>query len=152
MIPAWGDQPFVEIGRGEIAKLLDAVEDKHGPWVADSVLSALRAVAGWYAGRHNSYQLPFVRGMRRVKAKDRKRERILSDDELHAFWHTAENARTFGALLRLLLLTAQRRDKVATMKWSEPLAGRRMDDCDGAGREGQSREPAAAVHGARHHS
>ena len=119
ILPVWRNRPFAEIKRSEIAHLLDAVEDKHGAWVADTVLTTLRSVATWYATRHDSYVPPFVKGMRRVKVMDRKRDRTLSDDELRAVWHAAEAAGTFGALVRLLLLTAQRRDKVATIKWSD---------------------------------
>jgi integrase len=101
------------------APLLDAVEDNHGPWVADSVLAALRSVAGWYVTRHDTYRPPFVGKMARVKREDRRRDRILTDDELRAIWQASGKAGVFGALVRLLLLTAQRRDKVATMKWSD---------------------------------
>ena len=34
-------------------------------------------------------------------------------------WRAAEQADVFGAFVQLLLLTAQRREKVATMKWSD---------------------------------
>ena len=119
VLPVWCSRPFTEIKRSDIADLLDIIEDKHGPWVADTVLSALRSVATWYAGRHDTYQPPFVRGMRRVKKEARKRDRILSDDDLRAVWKAAEASGRYGALVQLLLLTAQRRDKVATMKWSD---------------------------------
>ena len=39
------------------------------------------------------------------------RERILGDDELRAIWKTAEANGTFGAFIRTLLLTAQRRER-----------------------------------------
>lgn len=119
VLPVWRSRPFTEIKRSDIADLLDVIEDKHGPWVADTVLSALRSVATWYASRHDTYQPPFVRGMRRVKKEARKRDRILSDDDLRALWKAAEASGTYGALVQLLLLTAQRRDKVVTMKWSD---------------------------------
>jgi integrase len=48
-----------------------------------------------------------------------KRERILDDDELRAVWRTAEADGTYGALIRLLLLTGQRREKVAAMRWED---------------------------------
>jgi integrase len=121
VLPVWkDDQPFAEIRRSDIARLLDAVEDKHGPWVADSVLSALRSVASWYASRHDTYVPPFTKNMRRVPAQDRKRKRFLSDEELRAVWQTAEAENSvFGKFLMLLLLTAQRREKVATMKFDD---------------------------------
>ena len=34
-------------------------------------------------------------------------------------WQAASENGTFGAFLRVLLLTAQRRDKVASMKWTD---------------------------------
>jgi integrase len=119
VLPVWKDHPFADIRRSDIAGLLDAVEDKHGAWVADSVLSALRAVASWYASRNDTYVLPFTRNMRRVPEHVRTRERILSDDELRAVWKTAEKSGSFGAFLQVLLLTGQRREKVATMKWDD---------------------------------
>jgi integrase len=55
--------------------------------------------------------------MRRSKTKERARTRILTDNEIRTIWRKAEGA--FGDLLRLLLLTGQRRDKVASMKWED---------------------------------
>jgi integrase len=48
-----------------------------------------------------------------------KRDRILNDDELRAVWKVAEANGTFGAMVRLLLLTGQRREKVASMRWDD---------------------------------
>jgi integrase len=119
ILPTWADRPFTEIRRSDVAMLLDAVEDKHGPWVADEVLAVLGSVSSWFATRHDTYQPPFVKGMRRVPAQARKRSRVLDGSELQRVWRAAEQAGSFGAFIMLLLLTAQRREKVATMKWSD---------------------------------
>jgi integrase len=119
VLSVWRDRPFAAIGRGDIARLCDAVEDGHGVWVADTVLVELSAIARWYATRHDTYQPPFVAGMKRVSGEDRKRSRVLGDDEIRRVWAAACDAGTYGALVKLLLLTAQRREKVTTMKWSE---------------------------------
>ena len=84
VLPRWRDRPFTAIRRSDVAALLDAVEDKHGPWVADQVLAVLGSVSSWYATRHDDYVPPFVKGMRRVPAQARKRSRTLSDAELRA--------------------------------------------------------------------
>ena len=48
--------------------------------------------------------------------KEKARDRVLSDDEIRWFWlATEELGWPFGHLFRVLLLTAQRRDEVATM-------------------------------------
>jgi len=57
--------------------------------------------------------------MRRTKPKDRARKRTLDDNEIRAVWKAAEDDGTFGAYLRLCLLTGQRREKVATMRWED---------------------------------
>ncbi|HEY6704790.1 MAG TPA: integrase arm-type DNA-binding domain-containing protein, partial [Xanthobacteraceae bacterium] len=41
VLPVWRDRVFADIRRSDITRLLDAVEDKHGAWVADSVLAML---------------------------------------------------------------------------------------------------------------
>jgi integrase len=119
VLPVWRDRPFAAIGRGDIARLCDAVEDGHGSWVADTVLVELSAIARWYATRHDTYQPPFVAGMKRVTGEDRKRSRVLSDDEIRRVWAAAGDAGPYGALVKTLMLTAQRREKVATMKWRD---------------------------------
>ena len=90
VLPHWRDRPFTAIRRSDVAALLDAVEDKHGPWVADQVLAVLGSVSSWYATRHDDYVPPFVKGMRRVPAQARKRSRTLSDAELQQVWQAAE--------------------------------------------------------------
>jgi integrase len=55
--------------------------------------------------------------MGRFKSKDHVRARFLNNDEIHALWECADGQ--FGALVKLLLLTAQRLRKVAFMKWDD---------------------------------
>jgi integrase len=119
VLPRWADRPFAALKRSDIAKLLDDIEDKHGPWTADAVLAQLRSVASWFASRNDDYVLPFVRGMRRTPQHARARARVLNDDELRAVWKAAEQAGVFGGLVRMLLLTGQRRDKCAAMRWDD---------------------------------
>jgi integrase len=53
------------------------------------------------------------------------RDRVLRDDELRWFWQASDEVEwPFGPLFNLLLLTAQRRDEVATMSWSDDLEKR----------------------------
>jgi integrase len=117
--PLWGRRSFVGIKRSDIAKLLDNVQDHSGASAADHVLAIIRGIANWYATRHDDYASPFVRGMRRTDPETRTRDRVLDDDELRRVWRAAEAAGSFGALIRILLLTAQRRGAVVRMKWSD---------------------------------
>jgi integrase len=119
VLPSWANREFVGIRRSDIATLLDRIQDDHGFRQAGYVLAIIRGIANWYATRHDDYVSPFTRGMRRTDPKTRKRTRILDDDEIRALWKVTDDAGRFGAIARLLLLTAQRRDKIASMRWSD---------------------------------
>jgi integrase len=117
--PRWRERPFLSIRRSDVAALLDEVQDDHGARQADYVLAIVRGVANWFAARHDDYTPPVVRGMRRTDPKTRQRDRVLNDDELRAVWGAAEKSGTYGAMVRVALLTAQRRKKVASMRWAD---------------------------------
>lgn len=119
VLPRWADREFAAVRRGDVAALLDAVEDDHGARQADYVLAIVRGIANWYAARNDGYVSPIVRGMRRTEPSSRKRDRILSDDEIRALWATAGSSGTFGAILRFALVTAQRREKVMSLRWED---------------------------------
>jgi integrase len=123
IIPAFEKLPFRSIRRGDITRLLDKIEDEAGPVAADKALAHISKLCAWYATRHDDYTSPVVKGMRRSNPKERARDRILSDDELRAVWAAAETSGTYGAFIRILLLTAQRSTKVRTMKWADLEGG-----------------------------
>jgi integrase len=122
VFPAWGHLPFIEIKRRDVAALLDRIEDECGAPSAHRVLRIVGSVMTFYAQRDDTYVVPIVRGMARISVKERARDRILNDDELRAVWSAAEASGTFGALVKLLLLTGQRREKVRTMRWNDLAA------------------------------
>ncbi len=117
--PFFGERAFLGIRRSDVVALLDRVEDNHSARQADCVLTVVRSIMNWYATRHDDYHPPIVRGMRRQNPKEHARARILADDEIRTIWKQAEASGMFGAFVRLSLLTAQRRSKVAGMKWSD---------------------------------
>src|SRR5437763_10655083 len=99
--------------------MLDKVADERGLVMADKTLVWLRKAFNWYASKDDKFNSPIVKGMSRTRPKERARTRVLSDDEIRVIWPTLGEAGTFGALLKILLLTAQRRDEVATMSLKE---------------------------------
>jgi integrase len=123
VFPVWANRPFLSIRRSDVAALLDEVEDNHSPRQADAVLTVVRSMMNWFATRHDDYIPPITRGMRRQSPKAQARARILTDDEIRAIWKPAATDGPFGALVRLALLTAQRRAKVLTMKWDDLADG-----------------------------
>src|SRR5215468_9409358 len=75
-----------EVRRSHIIKMLDEIEDRNGPVMADRTLAYVRKAFNWYATRDDQFSVPVVRGMARVKPKERARTRVLSDDEIQAIW------------------------------------------------------------------
>jgi integrase len=86
-------------------------------------LAIIRKMMNWYAARNDDYVSVIVRGMHRHNGGDHKRKRILSDDEIRALWTACDGMGTFGALAKVALLTAQRREVVATMQWDDIADG-----------------------------
>jgi integrase len=119
----WGKKDFVSIRRKDINDLLDVIEQESGPWAADHVLAVARKISRWYASRSDDYTSPFVAGMRRTRSEARARDRILDEAELRQVWRAAEANGAYGALIRLLLLTAQRREKLVTLKFTDIKPG-----------------------------
>jgi integrase len=117
--PRWADRDFLGIGRGDVTALLDEIEDDHGARQADHTLSVVSGIMRWQAARIDSYVPPIVAGMRRWNPKQHSRSRTLSDSELCSVWAAAKKSFAFGAFIQVSLLTAQRRDKVASMRWAD---------------------------------
>lgn len=117
--PAWKSRAFVSVRRTDLVDLLDEVSDGHGPHTADRTLTIISSCMNWYAKRDDSYVVPVARGMRRTSLKDNARDRALDDDEIRALWRAAEDRGLYGAAFQLLLLTGQRRDKIATLRWDD---------------------------------
>jgi integrase len=120
--PSIGSRPIADIRRSDLVRLLDRIEDDHGAAAAQQCLAFVSRIMSWYTARHDEFRSPIVRGMSRVKQSS-ARQRTLSDDEIRAIWK-AKEGRTdlFGAYVRTLLLTACRRNEVASMAFDE-LAG-----------------------------
>jgi integrase len=119
LYPEWQDRAFISIRRADVAALLDKVQDDRGPVMADRTLARLSKLFNWYASRADDYVSPIIRGMARSDPATRARKRILNDDELQLIWKAAGESGSFGAFIKLLLLTGQRRAKVAGMRWND---------------------------------
>jgi len=60
-----------------------------------------------------------IAGMK-PRAKEKPRERVLTDNELGALWEVCgDEGYPFGDCMKLLILSGQRRAEVAEMRWSE---------------------------------
>jgi integrase len=111
ILPTLGSRPIDSIKRSEVTRLLEQVEDNHGPASARQALAAIRRLFTWHSSRDDDFASVITRGM--GPPPGAARSRILNDDELRAIWSTG------NALVRFLLLTGCRRTEAASMRWSE---------------------------------
>ena len=121
ILPRIGTKVVCDVRRRDVAELLDDVEGRAGPRAADKTLAAVRSFFNWHARRDSDFISPIVPGMARTRPGERARDRVLSDDEIRLLWPLLNDTRplVFGAVLRVLLLTGQRRSEVAGMRWDE---------------------------------
>ena len=90
--------------------------------MADGVLKTFRAISRWLQQRDESYNPPLTAGMSRVPKAERRRKRILTDEEIRKVWRAGATdcaAGAYGAFVKLALLTAQRREKLHTLRWDD---------------------------------
>ncbi len=83
-----------------------------------NVFAVLRRLFRWAIGRGDLERSP-MEGMETPPAV-KARDRWLSDDEIRRVWTAAPAChRCFGAIVRLLVVTGQRREEVTGLQWSE---------------------------------
>ena len=115
-----GSTSIYSLRRRDVVEMLDAIQDANGPVMADRVLAWVRKAFNWQATRDDTFVPPIVRGM--ARSKSTSRDRTLTDEEICAVWSALERARVpkpYPALVRVLLLTGQRLEEVAGMRWEE---------------------------------
>jgi integrase len=117
VVPAWGGRQITDITRRDIIALLDDIADR-APVQANRVFSMLRKLFNWCVDRDILAASPCVRV--KPPGQETNRDRTLSDDELKRVWRAADLLGwPFGPATKLLILTAQRRDEVALVRWNE---------------------------------
>ncbi|VTZ52196.1 Integrase [Methylocella tundrae] len=118
VVGAWRGRHFSEIGKADVHELLDKIVDRGSPIAANRILAALRRMCAWAVERDIVKSSP-CEGVKSPSVA-RSRDRVLNDEELSAIWKAAVSIGwPFGPLVQLLILTGQRRDEVAEMRWNE---------------------------------
>lgn len=115
-LPVWRGRLIETITRAEVHDLLDAVVTSKGEPLARELRKHLTKMFNWAADRGHLPASPLA-GMRRPELGYVARERVLSMEELGRVWDAAgEVGYPFGSMMRLLILTGQRRSEVAELE------------------------------------
>ncbi len=116
--PLWGTRPIDTITRRDVLDVLDRIADRTSPLRASRHLALIRKLFNWCLERDILQTSPAAN----IKPPGREvsRDRVLSDDEIRLMWDCAGAVgHPFGAIFKLLLVTAQRRDEVGQMRWRD---------------------------------
>ena len=114
-----------KIDRPTLAAELRSIAKERGLVAADRSRSTLSAFFAWCVGEGYRDDNPVV-GTNKY-SKSNGRERVLSDDELVWIWHAAPD-NDYGCIVKLLMLTAQRRDEIANLSRAELKLTERIED------------------------
>jgi integrase len=121
-IPVLGKRPIVEITALDVVNVIKPIA-KRAPYQAHNLLGHIRRLFSWAIDQH-AYGIetsPCDRlKPRTIIGEKRPRDRVLSDDELRAFWRAnADMEYPYGPLARMLLLTGARHRELSQATWAE---------------------------------
>ena len=106
----------------DIADLLSRIEQDSGAVSANRVRASLSQLFSWGMQQGIATSNPVANTSKR---KEESRERVLSADELGRIW-SALNGDDYSDIVRLLILTGQRRAEISDLQWSEVDFGRNV--------------------------
>jgi integrase len=121
LISELGDRKARDITRRDLVAFLEGIVDRGSPVTANRVHALLVQLFNWATAKDLVPASPMA-GVERPGGEERPRKRILTADEVKAFWSkvdTAEMAEPTKLALKLLLVTAQRRGELTFAKWSD---------------------------------
>jgi integrase len=116
----WRDRQITEIARKDIKELI-RVKARTSPIAANRLLSLISKIFNWAVKEELIQASPAIQIDR--PGLEVERERSLTADEIRIAWAAFDKfGYPLGPLLKLLLVTGQRRGEVAGMKWCEITA------------------------------
>jgi len=117
LVDRWGARRIGDITDADIIHALDQVSS-HAPIAANRLHAVLSGLFGWAKGKRLVASNPCA-GLERP-AEERARDRVLDDKELRKVWVAADElGHPWAGIVKLLILTGQRRNEIAGLRWSE---------------------------------
>ncbi len=130
VIPRWRGRKIQEIAKRDVIALLDEIQDRGAPIMANRALAAVRKLFNWAASRDIVSASPCA-GVT-PPAAEKSRDRVLTDDELRLVWLAAEaEPWPYGPIVKLMILTGQREAEVAGMFEAEIKTDKRAWSMEG---------------------
>ncbi|WP_191057562.1 tyrosine-type recombinase/integrase [Geminicoccus harenae] len=112
-----------KLTRRDLAERFAELVEASGPITANRVRGMISKLFAWAMGQGLAEANPVIGTVR--PAPEKTRDRTLSENELELIWRATASDTDYARIVRLLLLTGQRREEVAGMRWSELSADQR---------------------------
>lgn len=118
VVPYLKNKKLSDVSKSDLMKVIDRIADQGKTTQANRTRAFIKRFFSWALERDLLQASPAASLPK--AGVEISRDRVLSRDELVSVWNAAGViGYPFGPLLKLLILTAQRRDEVAQMRWSE---------------------------------
>jgi integrase len=118
VVGRWGRRPISSITRSDVRDMLDKLIAQGAPVTANRAFSLARKFFNW-AVEHEIVAMSPCASLR-PPTVEATRDRVLTDSELRRVWQAADTmGGPFGALVKLLIATGQRRGEIAGLMWPE---------------------------------
>lgn len=105
------------VSRRAVVAVLDDVAQARGKVTADRAKAALSGFYAWLIERSYCDATPLLHVKRRAKGGGR--ERVLGEAELADIWEGVAGMGDYEPIVRLLILTAQRKSEIGDLAWPE---------------------------------
>ena len=117
IFPQWGGTPILEITKIDVRELVEDIA-KDRPVAANRTLALVSRIFNWACKKDRLDASPAY-GID-PPSVEVSRDRVLTDDEIIRLWSGFERlGHPFEAVFKVLLLTAQRRNEVGGLEWTE---------------------------------
>jgi len=118
LLPHWGRMKAKEVSRRDVRLLVDSLLERGVTVYANRIFALARKVFNFALQRDIVEVNPCV-GLQRP-APERRRDRVLSEEEIRVLWREFEAERPLvAASYKLRLLTAQRGAEILAMRWDQ---------------------------------
>lgn len=111
-------KPVSKVSFEDIAKLIRKLVKEHGATSAARARGALSSFFAWSMRQGIGVKANPTIGTDNPVYGKAPRDRVLTDDEIRSIWRNCADD-DFGRIVRLLLLTACRRDEIGGLRWQE---------------------------------
>ena len=118
VVPFIGRKPIAEIKRADLHIILDKLSEQGKNITCNRTLAHMKRFFGWIVERGYLEYSPADH----IKPRhiERRRERVLSDDEIKLIWASSENLNpSYQAWIKLLFLCGQRETETAQIRTSQ---------------------------------